>query len=82
MDEKYKLLGHFEIFDKKSIEKLNFELFLEKLMLEIEPWKITSFFYNTFFHFGGGGGAFLFHRGGAYEYNLSDSKDHLNISLF
>ena len=35
-------------------EKLNFYLFLEKLLLKIEPSEITSFFYNIFFNFGVG----------------------------
>ena len=54
--EKHKLLGNFEkilkFFDKNSLEKLNFYLFLEKLLLKIEPSEITSFFYNNVFHFG------------------------------
>ena len=58
MDEKYKLLGNFEktlkFFVKNSLEKLHFYLFLEKLLLKIEPSEITSFFYNNFFNFGGG----------------------------
>ena len=71
MDEKYKLLGNFQkilkFFGKNSFEKLNFYLFLEKLWLKIEPSEITSFFYNNFFNFGGGGGTFpLFPPGGAY----------------
>ena len=28
---------------------------MEKLLLKIEPSEITSFFYNNFFPFGGGG---------------------------
>ena len=40
-------------FDKNSLEKLNFYLFLEKLLLKIEPSEIISFFYNNFFNFGG-----------------------------
>ena len=60
MDEKYKLLGNSEkilkFFENNSIEKLSFYLFLEKLLLKIEPSEITSFFYNNFFQFFGGGG--------------------------
>ena len=59
LDEKYKVLGNFEkilkFFDINSLEKLNFYLCLEKLLLKIEPSEITSFFYNNFFNFGGGG---------------------------
>ena len=44
-----------KFFDKYSLEKLNFYLFLEKLLLKIEPSEMTSFFYNKFFNFGGGG---------------------------
>ena len=52
------MLGNFEkilkYFDDNYIEKLNF-LFLfaiEKLLLKIELWEITPFFYNDFFGFG------------------------------
>ena len=58
LDEKYKLLGKFEkilkFFDKNSLEKLNFYLFLEKLLLKIEPSEIPSFFSNSFYNFGVG----------------------------
>ena len=43
-----------KFFDKNPLEKLNFYLFLEMLLLKIEPSEITSFFYNNFFNFGGG----------------------------
>ena len=50
--------GNFEkilkIFDGNSIEKLNFYLFLGKLLLKIETSEITSFFYSNFFRLGGG----------------------------
>ena len=50
--------GNFEkilkFFGENSIENLNFCLFLEKLLLKIEPSEITSFFYNNFSRFGGG----------------------------
>ena len=59
LDEQHKLLGNFEIllkiFEKNSIEKWHFKLFLEKLLLKIEPSEMTSFFYNNFFPFRGGG---------------------------
>ena len=59
LDEKRKLLGSFEkilkILEENSIEKMIFLLFLEKLLLNIEPWKITPDFYNNFFRFRGGG---------------------------
>ena len=45
---------HQEFFDKNSLEKLNFYLFFENLLLIIEPSEITSFFYNNSFNFGGG----------------------------
>ena len=49
--------GNFEkilkIFDENSIEKLNFYLFWEYLLLKIKPSEITSFFYNNFFPVGG-----------------------------
>ena len=44
-----------KIFDENSIEKLNFELFLENLLLKIELSEITSFFLQEFFPFRGGG---------------------------
>ena len=59
LDEERKLLENFEktlkIFDENSIAKLNFYLFLEKLLLKIEPSDITPLFYNNFFGVGGGG---------------------------
>ena len=56
LDEKRKLFGNFEkILEEISIEKMIFLLFLEKLLLNIEPWKITPDFYNNFFRFRGGG---------------------------
>ena len=42
-----------KILDENSIEILTFKLFLEMLMLKIEPSEITSFFYNNFFQFRG-----------------------------
>ena len=55
LDVKFKLQGNFEkilqIFDKNSIAKLHFYLFLEKLWLKIEPSEITTFFYNNIFNF-------------------------------
>ena len=69
MDEKYKLLGIFEktlkFFDKNSLEKLNFYLFLEKLLLKLEHSEITSFFYNIFSISGGGGTFPVFPPAGA-----------------
>ena len=41
--------------DENSIEKLHLLLFLENLLLKIEPSEIRSFFYNNFFGFRGGG---------------------------
>ena len=35
---------------------MEFFIILENLLLKIEPSEITSFFYNNFFGFGGGGG--------------------------
>ena len=69
MDEKYKLLGNFakilKIFDKNSIEKLKFYLFLEKLWLKI------AFGNNIIFqqkNFQCRGGTFpVFPPGGAYD---------------
>ena len=60
MDEKCKLLGNLEkflkVFDENSLEKFIFLIFyfLENLLLKIEPWEITPFFYNNFFGFGMG----------------------------
>ena len=43
LDEKYKLLGNFEkilkIFNENSIEKLNFQPFLEKELLVQQKFK-------------------------------------------
>ena len=44
-----------KILEEKSIEKMIFLLFLEKVLLKIEPWKITPDFYNNFFRISGGG---------------------------
>ena len=59
-DEKHNSLGNFEkflkIFDENSMEKLNFSIFWENLLLKIETSEITSLFYNNSFRFGGGGG--------------------------
>ena len=58
VDEKRQFLGNFEkileIFEENSIEKMIFLLFLERLLLNIEPWKITPDFYNNFSLFRGG----------------------------
>ena len=40
-----------KVFDENSIEKGIFLLFLENLLLKIEPSEITSFFYTNFFRF-------------------------------
>ena len=48
LDAKHKWLGNFE---KIQLEKLNFLLFLENLLLKIEPSEITSFFNNNFSRF-------------------------------
>ena len=41
-DEKYKMLGNFvktlNVFDKCSLEKLYFYLFLERLLLNMKPF--------------------------------------------
>ena len=63
VDEKRKFFGNFEkilkTFDEHSIEKnfyfFNIFLFLENLLLKIEPSEITPFFYNNIFGFGGMG---------------------------
>ena len=58
LDEKHHCLGNFEKilknFDENSIENLKFYFIfiLEKLLLKIEPFQITPFFY-TFSGFGG-----------------------------
>ena len=79
--EKHKLLENFvkmkKVFDQHSIEKLNFLLFLEKLLPKAEPSEITSFFYNNFFF--GFGGISLFPLGyapGLEEANESSPKLH------
>ena len=43
-----------KFFEQNSIEKLSFKLFLENLLLKIEPSEIPLFFYNKFSPFGGG----------------------------
>ena len=49
-----KFLENFENHDdENSIEKLHFLLFLENLLVKIEPSEITPFFYNNSFGFGG-----------------------------
>ena len=67
MDEKRKLLGNCEkilkILDENSLEKWNFYLIFifnfilniifENLLLKIESSKLTPFFFNNFFGFGG-----------------------------
>ena len=77
LDEKHKLLGNFEkilkTFDKNSIEKLNFERVLEKLLLKIEPSEITPFFYNNF-SISGGGRSLCSPPGGAYVFPPSVSN--------
>ena len=45
---------------------MEFLTILEKLLLKIEPSEITSFFYNNFFRFGGGGNVHYVPPGGAY----------------
>ena len=42
------------IFDENSIQKFNFYLFLERLLLKIETSEINSIFYNNFSGSGGG----------------------------
>ena len=37
-----------KILDENSIEKLSFKLFLEKLVLKIEPSQLASFFFTIF----------------------------------
>ena len=54
-------------FDENSIEKLNFNFNFEKFVTKKEPSEITSFFYNNFFGFGGGG-IFAFPLGYALGY--------------
>ena len=46
---------NFESIWWKLNRKIEFLIFLGKLLLKIEPSEITSFFYNNFFHFGGVG---------------------------
>ena len=57
LDDKLKLFGNFEkylkFFDENSIEKLNFYLYLEKLLLTIEPSEITPFFQHFSVSVGG-----------------------------
>ena len=77
MDAKYKLLGNFEKI-LKYLEKLNFFLFLEKLLLKIEPSEITSFFYNNFFQFGGGGNVPCVPPAGATVYAFIRKDDFKN----
>ena len=45
----------WNIFQENAIEKMIFLLFLEKLLLKIEPLKIATDFYKNFSYFGGGG---------------------------
>ena len=49
-----KIEKSLNVFDENSMEKLNFFLFWEILLLKIESSELTSFFYNDFFLFGGG----------------------------
>ena len=44
-----------KILEENSIEKSFFLLFLEMLLLNIEPWKIASEFYNKLFRLRGWG---------------------------
>ena len=44
-----------KFFDENSMEKLNFKLFLERLLQNIESAEIRAFFYNKPFHCGGWG---------------------------
>ena len=55
LDEKQNCWEILKILEENSIEKMIFLLFLEKLLLNIDPWKITPDFYNIFFRFRGGG---------------------------
>ena len=43
-----KFLRKFENFWWKFNRKIDFKLFLEKMLLKIEPSEITSFFYDIF----------------------------------
>ena len=55
-DEKNILWTFWEISEnpnQNSVGKLNFLLLLDKLLLNIEPSEITSFFHNIFFQFRG-----------------------------
>ena len=63
-----------KVFDKNSLEKLNFYLFLEKLLLKIESSEKTSFFYNSFFNFGEGGTFPVFPPAGATGYCINMPK--------
>ena len=38
---------------RKFNRKYDFPTILDKLLLKIEPWKITSEFFDNVFHFGG-----------------------------
>ena len=59
LDEKHKLLGNFEkileIFDENSIEKLNFYLFLGKVVAKNRAFGNNIIFLQHFFRLGGGG---------------------------
>ena len=59
LDENYKLFGNFEktleIFDENSIEKLNFYLFLEKVVAKNRAFGNNIIFLQQFFPVRGGG---------------------------
>ena len=58
LDEKHKFLGNFEktlkFCEENKIEKLNFYLIFENLLLKIKTSEISSFFLQQFFRFRGG----------------------------
>ena len=59
-----------KVVDKNSIENLNFELLLRKLLIKTEPSDIRS--AAIFFHFGGRGGRSLWPRPGrGYAFNFT-----------
>ena len=49
--QKTQIVGKFSENFENSIEKLHFLLYLENLLLKIEPSEITPCFYNNFFGF-------------------------------
>ena len=58
------------IFGRKLFRKMIFLLFLEKLLLKLEPWKIRADFYNIFSDFGGWGDVPVFPPPGAHVHLL------------